>query len=303
MKEHVGRPRPLPNGRGNQWDGARTENPGDLISQRSGPGSPSEAGAAQRIGETAEAARNAFVTELDALRTAHGFTQAALAAAMGYSPSYISHIKAGRSYPTQPFARLADNVLGSGRILQERCRDFEIACRKPLPASGGVAAPTAPGTAPTPFPAARTDNGTPRLPAPRRHDTPVPSHPADSDAETLVATIVKLDDTRQGKLIEELFHGISDRPFGDISRIAAQLRRKGREHLSDGLLSIAGNRSVPTGRFGELAEVLCREGLIVDEAELARMTRRRYECVRSAMETGTGFRELLGTTGEEEATG
>ncbi len=55
-----------------------------------------------------------FVAELKRRRAARGWTQKQLAAEMGFHPSYVSHVEAGRHPPTEDFAQRADHCLGAG---------------------------------------------------------------------------------------------------------------------------------------------------------------------------------------------
>ncbi|MHC0430419.1 helix-turn-helix domain-containing protein [Streptomyces sp. O3] len=51
----------------------------------------------------------------------------ALALAMGFDPSYVSHVESGRHKPTEEFARLADEHLNAGKAIWRRWCDYEQA--------------------------------------------------------------------------------------------------------------------------------------------------------------------------------
>jgi transcriptional regulator with XRE-family HTH domain len=55
-----------------------------------------------------------FAEELRRWRERRGLTKKALAAAMAYDPSRVSHVEAGRQPPTEEFARQAETVLQTG---------------------------------------------------------------------------------------------------------------------------------------------------------------------------------------------
>jgi transcriptional regulator with XRE-family HTH domain len=55
-----------------------------------------------------------FAEELRTWRERRGLTKKALAAAMAYDPSRVSHVEAGRQPPTEEFARQAEAVLQTG---------------------------------------------------------------------------------------------------------------------------------------------------------------------------------------------
>ena len=54
-------------------------------------------------------------------------TKKALAAAMSYDPSYVSHIEAGRQLPTEQFTCQAEAVLGAGGALWDHWQQIEAA--------------------------------------------------------------------------------------------------------------------------------------------------------------------------------
>src|SRR5215468_6073083 len=70
------------------------------------------------------AARAAFAVELRRWRVAAGYSQASLAARVGYHTSYVSKMEGGRSNPTHGFARRADDVLRAGGEILHRYRAF-----------------------------------------------------------------------------------------------------------------------------------------------------------------------------------
>ncbi|GAA0553599.1 hypothetical protein GCM10010390_64570 [Streptomyces mordarskii] len=74
------------------------------------PETPAASGPAQQAAE-------AFAAELIRLRNDRGLSQLVLARRMGYNKSYVTHVERCTQAPTQPFARQADLVLGSGEIL------------------------------------------------------------------------------------------------------------------------------------------------------------------------------------------
>jgi transcriptional regulator with XRE-family HTH domain len=78
-----------------------------------------------QTGPTVEQTAQAFAAEITYRRDLAGLGQAALAKKMGFDPSYISHIEAGRHKPTEDFARRADTALGSGDAIWRRWRDYE----------------------------------------------------------------------------------------------------------------------------------------------------------------------------------
>jgi peptide deformylase len=73
----------------------------------------------------AQRAWQAFVAELSRWRTERGMSKKQLAAAMGFDPSYVSHIEALRHRPTDDFARRAEAVLHAGGAIWQRFREFD----------------------------------------------------------------------------------------------------------------------------------------------------------------------------------
>ena len=66
-----------------------------------------------------------FVAELTRWRTERGLSKKQLAAAMGFDPSYVSHVEARRHRPTEDFARRAETILQTGGTLWERFRRYD----------------------------------------------------------------------------------------------------------------------------------------------------------------------------------
>ncbi|MGN5379537.1 helix-turn-helix domain-containing protein [Streptomyces lasalocidi] len=62
---------------------------------------------------TVEQAAEDFAAELARWREVRGMSKRALAQAMGFDPSYVSHMESGRHKPSEDFARLADEALNS----------------------------------------------------------------------------------------------------------------------------------------------------------------------------------------------
>jgi peptide deformylase len=74
-----------------------------------------------------ERAAEAFAAALLRWRTERGLSKKQLAAAMGFDPSYVSHVEARRHRPTEDFARRAENALRAGGAIVARFRDYEAA--------------------------------------------------------------------------------------------------------------------------------------------------------------------------------
>jgi transcriptional regulator with XRE-family HTH domain len=72
-----------------------------------------------------ERATDEFAARLTRLRTERGLSKRALAAAMGFDPSYVSHVEGRRHRPTEDFARRAENVLDSGGAIWEAYTAYE----------------------------------------------------------------------------------------------------------------------------------------------------------------------------------
>ncbi|MFF1484564.1 multiprotein-bridging factor 1 family protein [Streptomyces sp. NPDC058319] len=88
---------------------------------------------------TVEQAAENFAAELARWREVRGMSKRALAQAMGFDPSYVSHMESGRHKPTEEFARLADDALNAGKAIWRRWCDYErtkareIHLRRPSP--------------------------------------------------------------------------------------------------------------------------------------------------------------------------
>ncbi|UGQ10416.1 helix-turn-helix domain-containing protein [Yinghuangia sp. ASG 101] len=81
-----------------------------------------------RIEETTvEQTAKAFAAELARWREVRGMSKRALAHAMGFDPSYVSHMESGRHKPSEDFARIADDALSAGKRIWRRWRDYEQA--------------------------------------------------------------------------------------------------------------------------------------------------------------------------------
>lgn len=281
-----------------------------MISQRSGPARTPGAGITQRHADAVRRAAAEFAAELAARRTARFDSQRELAHEMRYTPSYISHIMSGRQNPSRTFARRADQVLGTGRVFEELWRAFEAARRAPhdfgaeVPApgagftadpagigeSGGIddfAAPISSVPRATEFP--RGDTGFLRTASAGEHGRRGGVRAAEVEPEKLALIIAEMDGDPVGMILENMFRAVSDLPAGPVSRVAVHLRRMGRVREAEILISIAGNRSSSTVKYGELADLLRQEGLISSEAEFAALVRRRRANVQLALENGTGF--------------
>jgi peptide deformylase len=75
----------------------------------------------------AQRASDAFVAELVRWRVDRGMSKKHLAAAMGFDPSYVSHIEARRHRPTEDFARRAEAVLHADGAIWQRFREYDEA--------------------------------------------------------------------------------------------------------------------------------------------------------------------------------
>jgi peptide deformylase len=67
----------------------------------------------------------AFVAEFARWRLERGLSKKQLAAAMGFDPSYLSHVEAHRHRPTEDFARRAETVLQAGGEIWRRFREYD----------------------------------------------------------------------------------------------------------------------------------------------------------------------------------
>lgn len=72
-----------------------------------------------------EQAADDFAASLAALRTQRGLSKRALAAEMGFDPSYISHVEGRRHRPTEDFARRAEVVLRAGGVIWRSYEAYE----------------------------------------------------------------------------------------------------------------------------------------------------------------------------------
>ncbi len=76
---------------------------------------------------TVEQAAEGFAAEVARWREVRGMSKRALAKAMSFDPSYVSHVESGRHKPSEEFARLADEVLNAGKSIWRRWCDYEQA--------------------------------------------------------------------------------------------------------------------------------------------------------------------------------
>ncbi|MGV9315538.1 helix-turn-helix domain-containing protein [Streptomyces sp. NPDC003691] len=93
---------------------------------------------------TAEQAAEDFAAELARWREVRGLSKRALAQAMGFHPSYVSHMESGRHKPSAEFARLADEVMNSAKAIWRRWLDYEQARARESRARRPPAAPPTP---------------------------------------------------------------------------------------------------------------------------------------------------------------
>jgi peptide deformylase len=68
---------------------------------------------------------DAFIAELARWRVERGLSKKQLAARMGFDPSYVSHVEAGRHRPTEDFARRAESVLQAGGAIWQCFREYD----------------------------------------------------------------------------------------------------------------------------------------------------------------------------------
>lgn len=78
-----------------------------------------------------ERAADDFAAALAAMRTQRGLSKRALAAEMGFDPSYISHVEGRRHRPTEDFARRAEVVLRAGGLIWKSYETYEALRRSP----------------------------------------------------------------------------------------------------------------------------------------------------------------------------
>ena len=72
-----------------------------------------------------ERATDEFAARLARLRIERGLSKRALAAQMGFHPSYVSHVEGRRHRPTEDFARRAENILDAGGAIWESYAAYE----------------------------------------------------------------------------------------------------------------------------------------------------------------------------------
>src|SRR5689334_15240425 len=83
-------------------------------------------GTAMETGDSpARRASDAFVADLARRRVERGLSKKQLAGQMGFDPSYVSHVEAGRHRPTEDFARRAEQVLQAGGALWRQFREYD----------------------------------------------------------------------------------------------------------------------------------------------------------------------------------
>ncbi len=73
-----------------------------------------------------ERATEEFATQLAGWRTQRGLSKRALAAQMGFDPSYVSHVEGLRHRPTEDFARRAEGVLDAGGAIWNSYTAYEL---------------------------------------------------------------------------------------------------------------------------------------------------------------------------------
>lgn len=74
-----------------------------------------------------ERATDEFAGQLARWRTERGLSKRALAAQMGFDPSYVSHVEGRRHRPTEDFARRAENALDAGGAIWHSYSAYEAA--------------------------------------------------------------------------------------------------------------------------------------------------------------------------------
>lgn len=89
-----------------------------------------------------------FVAEFARWRLERGLSKKQLAAAMGFDPSYLSHVEAHRHRPTEDFAKRAEAVLQAGGAIWRRFREYDE-LRATTRSGGRQPATTAPSRTPT----------------------------------------------------------------------------------------------------------------------------------------------------------
>src|SRR6185369_803724 len=88
-----------------------------------------------------------FVSEFARWRLERGLSKKALAAEMGFDPSYLSHVEAHRHRPTEDFAKRAEAVLQAGGAIWRRYREYDELRTTARAASRATVAPPAGGAA------------------------------------------------------------------------------------------------------------------------------------------------------------
>ncbi len=94
----------------------------------------------------ATAAKERFAAELRQWRLARGWSKRDLAIRMSFHPSYVSHLEAGRHWPTEEFASRADRILdANGEILRSwrECEELRRYARARAASSAAAAQPFA----------------------------------------------------------------------------------------------------------------------------------------------------------------
>ena len=76
---------------------------------------------------TVEQTAEDYAAEVARWREVRGMSKRALALAMGFDPSYVSHVESGRHKPSEEFSRLADDALNAGKAIWRRWGDYEQA--------------------------------------------------------------------------------------------------------------------------------------------------------------------------------
>src|SRR6185369_2016594 len=89
-----------------------------------------------------ERAADDFAAQLASWRAHRGLSKRALAAEMGFDPSYVSHVEGRRHRPTQDFARRAEVVLRAGGEIWRSYATYEALRQSAAPAA--PAPPAAP---------------------------------------------------------------------------------------------------------------------------------------------------------------
>src|ERR1044071_453239 len=72
-----------------------------------------------------ERATGEFADALAQWRVQRGLTKRALAAMMGFDPSYVSHVEGRRHRPTEDFARRAEAVLSAGGAIWQKFQEYD----------------------------------------------------------------------------------------------------------------------------------------------------------------------------------